>query len=69
MENCCGYKWMKQGVNDAVSNSCVNPKITRLPVTTAITSCWYTVVSYRLAIAIAIGLADTVARERTCVDE
>jgi hypothetical protein len=55
---------IKQGVNDASSNSCVNVKITRFPAKTAITSCWYTAVSYRFAIATVIGLAIPISRRQ-----
>jgi hypothetical protein len=39
-EDCYGCHWMRQsGRHDAISNSCVNPKIKPLPSETAVTSC------------------------------
>jgi len=56
--DCYGCESTTQlGRHDAISNSCVNLKITRLPVKAAVTSCWYTAVSYRFAIATPFGFA------------
>jgi len=57
----------QSGRHDAISNSCVNPKIKRLPVKTPVTSCWYTALSYRIRNCDADRFCDLVVQRALCV--